>query len=367
MLAGNNSILQKATTAKENTERAEIVENAKMDVLSEITKNKGNDLQESQLKDVLKEYFINSEIPEELPSDLSTLELTTLSNKYKIKVSEIYDGTFKKTNKSTGKTVAELYDGKNNPSEENYNENAMHIGDWVEYDAGNWTETKETPNWDTYGDPSLEFGGYTAGQSRNTNASGIFEVSGEKYEGWRIFDISENTITLISAGCPEGYYDTSGNGYNTERIFTGTTNGRIVEDRPSTPRDWTIYENNYAINNTARTIRKNDLNTWYNKYVDNATSSDEWDIPNDINNKLNSIVNIRYDYLLTDAYDDYDTPRTFIMYARWSRSISYNDGEDDGVYGVRILVNLKNNTRFNETPTKIQKDGFSYNKWTISE
>ncbi len=94
MLAGDNSILQKATTAKENTERAEIVENAKLDVLNELTGNKGNDLQESQLKSVLEQYFINSEIPEELPSDLSTLELTTLNNKYKIKVSEIYDGNF---------------------------------------------------------------------------------------------------------------------------------------------------------------------------------------------------------------------------------------------------------------------------------
>ena len=92
MLSGNNSILQKATTAKENTERTEIVENAKIDVLSEITKNKGNELQESQLKDVLKKYFINSEIPEDLSNNFENLELTTLNNKYKIKVSEIYQG-----------------------------------------------------------------------------------------------------------------------------------------------------------------------------------------------------------------------------------------------------------------------------------
>ena len=96
MLSGDNGILQKATTAKENAERAEIVENAKIDVLNEITGNKGNDLQESQLKSVLENYFIKSEIPEELPSDLSKLELTTLNNKYKIKVSEIYDGTLAK-------------------------------------------------------------------------------------------------------------------------------------------------------------------------------------------------------------------------------------------------------------------------------
>ena len=94
MLSGDNGILQKATNAKEYTERAEIVENAKIDVLREITDNKGNDISEGQLKDVLKKYFVNSEIPEELPTNLSTIELTTLNEKYKIKVSEIYDGSF---------------------------------------------------------------------------------------------------------------------------------------------------------------------------------------------------------------------------------------------------------------------------------
>ena len=102
MLSGDNSILQKATTAKENTERAEIVENAKMDVLSEITDNKGSALKESQLKSVLEKYFVNSEIPEKLPSDLSTLELTTLNNKYNIKVSEIYDGNLTRSSSSEG-------------------------------------------------------------------------------------------------------------------------------------------------------------------------------------------------------------------------------------------------------------------------
>lgn len=106
MLTGDNSILQKATIAKENTEREEIVEKAKIDVLNEITGNKGNDLQESQLKSVLENYFIKSEIPEELPSDLSTVELTTQNQKYKIKVSEIYNGKLAKA--KTSKKLTEI-------------------------------------------------------------------------------------------------------------------------------------------------------------------------------------------------------------------------------------------------------------------
>ena len=387
MLSGNNGILQRATEAKEYSERATIIENAKIDVLSKITENKGNDLQESQLKDVLKKYFINSEIPEELPNDLSTLKLTTLNNNYKIKVSEIYDGSFKKVNISTGKSVSDIYDGVNNPDEQNYNENAMHIGDWVEYDAGNWTETKEVPDWET---TPLSFGGYTSGQSRNTNASGIESSEGEKYEGWRIFDISGNTITLISAGCPEGYWDIGSKGYNTEIIFTGETTGTIDSTYPSTPRDWSIYENQYANNNTARSIKKSDLDNWYNKYIDsmindlsdidkiengwwdevNQIYNDPRGIPSNSENKLISVMSNRFQYLLTTfatwgQYTSYS-----YSWAKWadeSTMVGINDGEDDGVYGVRILVTLKNDIKFNETPTKLQKDGYSYNKWTISE
>lgn len=92
MLAGDNSILQRAAQSKERTERAEIIETAQMDVLSAITENKGNNLSESQFITILKKYFKNNEIPESLPSDLSKLELATLNEKYKIKVSEIYTG-----------------------------------------------------------------------------------------------------------------------------------------------------------------------------------------------------------------------------------------------------------------------------------
>ncbi len=96
MLTGNNGILQKATTAKENTERAEIVENAKMDVLSEITKNKGNDITEEQIINIFKKFFNNEDVPNSLPNDLNTLEMRTENNRYKILASEIYNGKIAK-------------------------------------------------------------------------------------------------------------------------------------------------------------------------------------------------------------------------------------------------------------------------------
>ena len=107
MLSGNNGVLQRATTAKENTERVEIVENAKMDVLSEITENKGNDITEQQFISVLNKYFNNEDVPNSLPNDLNTLEMRTKNNKYKIYASEIYNGTIAKLEPG-------LYDANNN-------------------------------------------------------------------------------------------------------------------------------------------------------------------------------------------------------------------------------------------------------------
>ena len=96
MLSGDNSILQKATTAKENTERTEIIENAKLDVLAEITDNKGGNITKNQLAKVLNNYFKPTEasaIPDEI-SSMHDLPLTTTDEKYTINLSEIYNGKF---------------------------------------------------------------------------------------------------------------------------------------------------------------------------------------------------------------------------------------------------------------------------------
>ena len=103
MLTGNNGILNRAGEAKENTERTSIIESAKIDVLEQITENKGEDLTEEQFKEILKKYFKEENIPENFPEDLSSLQLYTLNEGYIINASEIYNGTFKSL-------VAGLYD-----------------------------------------------------------------------------------------------------------------------------------------------------------------------------------------------------------------------------------------------------------------
>lgn len=95
MLTGDNSILKRATDSKKNTEESQIVEEAKIDILAKITDNEGKVISKKQLKDVLKNYFNEEEVEKlVIPDDLSSAndELTTKDEKYKIKLSDIYNG-----------------------------------------------------------------------------------------------------------------------------------------------------------------------------------------------------------------------------------------------------------------------------------
>lgn len=95
MLTGDNSILKRATDSKKNTEESQITEEAKIDILAKITDNEGKAISKKQLKDVLKNYFNEEEVEKlVIPDDLSSAndELTTKDEKYKIKLSDIYNG-----------------------------------------------------------------------------------------------------------------------------------------------------------------------------------------------------------------------------------------------------------------------------------
>ncbi len=355
-LTGDNGILSKAVSAKDKTGRAEVIENAKLDIIA-IQSDKNGKLTTGDLKAVLDKYF--KEVPEEITAeDIATLELKTKDEKYTVKVSEIYNGKLVEASKS--KTIADLYNGINTPNDANYKETGMHIGDYVDYTAGTWSEAKAAP---TSSEP-FTFGGYTAGQSRDTSASGGDMGSGYGYSGWRIWDISEDkkTMTLISAGCPELYYHPYGTNYayNTEKILTGETTGTIDESQPSTPRIWTDYINTAKYGNSARAMKKSDLDTWYGKYIDNSIT-DSWDIdsfPQNTDNKLISTVENGYCYWLSSADDDYG-----VYYVR--PDLRFVGNLSDFAFGVRLLVSLTSEVKFGETPGKVEHDGFSYNKWII--
>jgi len=269
---------------------------------------------------------------------------------------------------TAGKTIAELYDGINDPETANYNENAMHIGDYVNYTAGTWSETVPTP---TEENP-FTFGGYTVGQSRDTNYTG----SSSTYEGWRIWDISDDkkTITLVSAGCPEAYYQKEVHmeeddeqtwdryAYNSELILTGSTEGTIDDAYPSTPRDWSDYLNVTQHATSARVLALNDFNMWCLKYF----NSDSEIVESDYNHILSST--------LTNGLDSYWLGNAVYWCLMEASELDSEDGElvftgseSQGGYanGVRILVTLDTNVTFEKSSESVSHDGFTYNKWII--
>ena len=175
MLSGDNSILQKATEAKEKTERAEIIENARLDIMSEITDNKGGNITKEKLATVLNKYFKTlaaSSIPDEI-SSTNDIELITSDDKYKIYLSEIY----------TGKLI----------TKEKYifNENTFKI--------------EKSINANKYG--------YKVNTYISSEASG--------YEGiWRLFYQDENLTYIIS--------DEQIGNYNLNNLYNNYSNGGSV-------------------------------------------------------------------------------------------------------------------------------------------
>ena len=114
MLAGDNSILQKATDAKEITERKSVIESAQTDILGQIAENKGETITETQLKTILGKYF--EEFDDELPEDLSETTITlTAKTEYggytNIALSDIYKGLISKERISNLKSIT-LFDIK---------------------------------------------------------------------------------------------------------------------------------------------------------------------------------------------------------------------------------------------------------------
>lgn len=86
----------------------QIVEQARVDVLSNLTDNNGKNISEEDLRKILKTYFDEQEVESlEIPEDVSTSTsvLTTKKGNYKIKLSDIYDGRINVKNLEPG-----LYD-----------------------------------------------------------------------------------------------------------------------------------------------------------------------------------------------------------------------------------------------------------------
>ena len=265
----------------------------------------------------------------------------------------------------------------------------VKVGDFVNYSAGNWTAADMTKiqntgakiaanNSTSLPSSNFQFGGFTEGSSKDGNATPYNssyayvtdKSTGSAVTGWRVFDVDGDSVTLISAGCPEDYYHPSGKAYISEYILSGNTNSSASSDlglgTDYTARDWSMYVNStYGSGITATALTKTRLDQWYNKNY-NLTSANVYDdstfqkIYGTNNESL--IDNYSY-YWLASAYNS-----NYVYNVSPNSRYVYNDS--DFAFGVRVLVSLPSGISTSEpvgTKTVTSRGAdYTYNVWNIN-
>ena len=284
------------------------------------------------------------------------------------------------------------------------NPEGLHIGDFVNYDAGTWTQAEineiktgmigylVTAN----GSRSLpskdyQFGGFKAGDSRNANAVANISYGTYKYikdkgknqeiTGWRIFDIEGDKVTLISAGNPEDfyYYGSTPASHIGTYILTGNINSGWNASSAGNyqKRNWDMYINENQYGESATALTKEKIDAWYTKYI-NSPNADignnstfqkiyqepYWKYQNIIDNySFYWLFSTKtYQNISVDALHMNSTPPKLISHNRVA-------------YGLRIIVTLESDAQFSATKvgTKTITGGNTtkyggdqtYNVWNI--
>ena len=290
---------------------------------------------------------------------------------------------------------SELFD----PTGENLD--GLHIGDFVNYDAGTWTEEEinsiqtglktnlVTANGSTeLPSEYFQFGGFTAGSSRNGNATPYDSdynyvkdaETGEAITGWRVFDVEGDTVTLISAGNPEDYYHQGATnyGYISEYILTGNINSSwsngATEAENYQKRNWDMYVNTNQYGESAGVLTKAMLDAWYTKYTDTPNASTSirstfQKIYQEPYTKYQNMIENYSSYWLSSASNG---GNGVYCVGPGSRCVSYSYRR---AFGVRAVVSLKSNVQFTATKagTKTVTGGNTteyggdqtYNVWDI--
>ena len=224
----------------------------------------------------------------------------------------------------------------------------VSVGDFVNYDAGTWNEADFTKITSSAGNPTVnksedlpttqgEFGGFAAGQSRNSNSKPYSTSYIPEHSGWRVWDIDESIgeITLISAGHPETYY-------HERNSSAASTN--ILRNR-----DCSMYENEYAKSGSAHILTGQEAAEWYNKQfrtnytiVDNGGSSSSTFYAKAFTTAepISVLENGSY-YWLASPYNIYD----LYDVNPYDRDVGDNYNH---AFGVRVLVSLESDVQVKE-------------------
>lgn len=221
-------MLTKANTAKEQTEIADTIERARVDILGTQAENKSGDITKTQFVKILNDYFDDVPTAEALPEDLATLTLTSKTEygSHAIKISDIWNGTF----------------GGEIPATPEFDENTFTLG----------TNESDAQNTDKYGWKVPEYTVQASEMSTNV---------------WRLFYQDSNYTYLITDECvgsykPSDYYTTMKNGEEL-KYKTGadvSTVGQKLSSRISTL--FTSSNENTNIRTTAWLTDTSDSGMW---------------------------------------------------------------------------------------------------------
>ena len=351
--------------------------------------NDGKGVTQSYFETELKKYDNKITVTKDEKNNTFKVKFPS-GNKYTVQT----NGVIEKDNENNGITVDQIFDinGKNE-TDEGYDETKLHIGDFINYDAGSWTQ-KEIDNIKVGLNSSLvtasgseelppneafQFGGFKAGKSRNENATtfdstnNYVEANGDVVTGWRLFDVNDGSIVLISAGCPEYYYHKSGanDGYISEYILSGHINDDAKSmnlDETYTKRSWDNYVNRNEKAISAEVLTKSRLENWYNKYM--GRSEDLYDS----DEAFQSVYGTKYETIV-DNYSCY-----WLGSTKSARALDLVNPSNRNVgnmllrsFGVRLLVTLSSEVKLSktsaETKTIIDPRDYSnswrYNVWNI--
>ena len=378
-MTGDNGILTKAKEARIKTEKAEIVEKIQTEILEKQAGNNG-DITEKQLNDILQNHgTVTGEGEDKI--------LTTIEKGYEIKVSDIFGKTT--VGGSTGVSVSDIFDATGTV------EGKLHIGDFINYTAGDWTDGKmseiaktgvEANNSINLPTTNFQFGGFTNTSSRDGNATPYDNTYNYVQEtksdgtkqavtGWRLFDVNDGAITLISAGCPEDYFHPYvsswiDSAYISEYILTGNINSNadasaLELGTTYKVRDWSMYKNSKYKAQTATILTKAKLDEWYNKYQ-NMTNADTHiyeTFQTIYGTKYESLIDNYVYYWLCSAYGNIGV--YYIHPASHKEDTYY-----DRAFGVRVLVSLSSEIKLSEEPngTKTvtsRNVDYTYNIWNL--
>ena len=400
LIVDQNGILsnaQNSVTADAKAKEEEAVKLSAAAAMS-ISSSKGNiALENGYFNQELKNEFGEGNYLLEEQEDKFIVTIVGTGNSYEV---DKFGDTFAQNpdDENDENTIANMFDATGEI------EGKLHIGDFVNYSAGVWT-TQEISALGlnvSSGTPysAFEFGGFTAGKSRDENAQSLNSYyfakdksTNQPISGWRVLDVENGAMTLISSGCTEEYYvanyfyhpdqNTHVDAIN-EYILTGVINPNVSSLQESdlnsyTVRDWSMYVNPQYGATSAKLIHYTDLCNWLAKYLNASRETYYGEV--DVSSVL---YGTRYETLI-DCGNTYTLGKSGYLGTNqynsngslFIESFGIANAEKHSLYqkeaGIRVVVTIPSNIKISteniETKTVVSNKGneYSYNVWDFEQ